>query len=547
MKCVQSKIAIGVDDFKEIRENNYCYIDKSMLVHELLESGAKVTLFTRPRRFGKTLNMTMLREFFDCTTDSQNLFDDLLVARSISYQHVNEFPTVYFSFKDCKGEKEEIIANIYTTILKEYDKYSFLKEELSLAKKIRYEQIFETLAYLKLDKMIVVKDAIQFLTEVLYSYYNKKVMLLIDEYDTPLESARIGGFYEEIHTFISGLYASALKGNACLKQGILTGIQRIAKENIFSGLNNLIVESVVDSDFNEYFGFTEEETSDLLQSHGLQLVIEVKEMYNGYNFGGKAIYNPWSILNYIKAKKLNAYWVNTASNGMIKKLILEHKNQPEFKEGFETLLINGIADVRLDMTASYLEEPQVATLWALLLNAGYITLDQISYSIGRVTIRIPNKEVKEAFRNVMVEYTALHENALSDLFYYLIEKNDIEAFKKIYQKMVYTSTSYYDAKENAYHMLFLGMCMYLDGYYEVKSNIETGDGRSDIVLKALKSGYNHFVIEFKQGENLQVLATEAIRQIEDKHYSIGVEGKVVLIGVAHNKKTCEIVSKEISS
>lgn len=235
-----------------------------MLVHELLENGAKVTLFTRPRRFGKTLNMTMLRDFFDCTQIGHSLFQDLLVAKSESYQYINTFPTIYFSFKGCKGGKDEIIANICTTVIKEYDKYSFIKEELSLAKKIRYDQIFDALAYLKIDKMIVIKDAIQFLTEVLYSYYDKKVILLIDEYDTPLEAARIGGFYDEVHIFISGLYASALKGNPCLKQGVLTGIQRIAKGDIFSGLNNLIVESVVDSEFNEYFGFTEEETSELL-------------------------------------------------------------------------------------------------------------------------------------------------------------------------------------------------------------------------------------------------------------------------------------------
>lgn len=542
---MKAKIVIGIDDFRELRENNYLYVDKSMLIHELLENGSKVMLFTRPRRFGKTLNMTMLREFFDCTQNSQSLFENLGVSKSQSYHYLNTCPTLYFSFKDSKGEKDEIIADIYTTILKEYDKYSFLKKELSLAQQIRYEQIFETLVYLKIDNMIVIKDAIRFLTEVLYGYYNQKVMLFIDEYDTPLESARLGGAYEALHTFISGLYSSALKGNEYLKQGVLTGIQRIAKENIFSGLNNLVVESVIDSQFNEYFGFTEEEALALLQENSMQLTKEVKEMYNGYNFGGKAIYNPWSILNYTKVKKLNSYWVNTASNAMIKELILKYKREQEFAKGFETLLTTGIADVRLDMTASYLEEPQVATLWALLLNAGYITLDKISCSIGRVTIRIPNKEVKEAFRKVMADYTLLQENVLSDLFYYLIEKNDIEEFKKVYQQMVHTSTSFYDAKENAYHMLFLGMCMYLDGYYEVKSNIETGDGRSDILLRSLKSGYNHFVIEFKQGENLQKLAKDALKQIEDNHYAIGLKGKVILLGVAHNKKKCEILSKEI--
>lgn len=398
---MNNKIAIGIDDFRELRDGAYQYVDKSMLIHDLLSNGGKVTLFTRPRRFGKTLNMTMLREFFDCTKDSEPLFSDLLIAKSESYQYMNGYPTLYFSFKDCKGSMDGVVKNMYSILLNQYKQYDFVKSRLSSIDLQLYEEVVSILLKKEVEKREDVEHAIFFLTELLYKYYKKSVMLLIDEYDTPLEAAYAGGFYDDVHTFVSGLYSSALKGNAYIKKGILTGIQRISKENIFSGLNNLIVESVVDSEFNEYFGFTEEETEKILCLNGMDLTLEVKEMYNGYNFGGTAIYNPWSVLNYVKNKRLSSYWVNTASNKTIKDLIMRYRTHSDFSEGFESLLTTGSAYVRLDMTASYAEEPKVATLWALLLHAGYITMNQISHSIGRVEIKLPNKEVKEAFAQII--------------------------------------------------------------------------------------------------------------------------------------------------
>ncbi len=542
---VNKNIAIGIDDFRELREADCYYVDKTMLAHKLMENKTKVTLFTRPRRFGKTMNMTMLRDFFDCTKDSKSLFEDLRITESESYQYMNVFPTLYFSFKECKGSCEGIIRNIFKILLEEYDKYSFVCDSLSTINKKRYSQIFDILTDNVLEEAEKINDAIEFLINMVGNYYNQTVILLIDEYDTPLESAYEGGFYDEVHVFIGGLYSSALKGNSYVERGILTGIQRISKESIFSGLNNLLVESVIDVDFNEYFGFTEQEVSDLLQVNEMSFTPEVKAMYNGYHFGGKDIYNPWSVINYVKKKKLDAYWVNTASNTRIKELILQYQDDSNFRIDFENLLIIKEARIPVNMTTIYHENQSIPSLWALLLHAGYVTpVDEVYNIDDYIKIKIPNREVLSTFKELVSPYTGIQESSLKALFEYLVIRQDMVAFQKLYQQIVYTTTSFYDAKENAYHMLFLGMCMYLDGYYEVKSNIESGDGRSDIILKALRSEYKHFVIEFKQGEEIHKLAKEAVEQIKSKNYETTLQGTTILLGVAHNKKKCEIVAEE---
>ncbi len=543
----KQKVAIGIDDFAKLRLENYYYVDKTMLIHDLLTQSAEVSLFTRPRRFGKTLNMTMVREFFDCTKDSHTMFDDLQIARTESYQQLNQHPTLYFSFKDCKGDKKEVLAGIFNMLLQAFDQYEFLVESLSVVKQKQYEQMVDVLLYKQTEHMELVGDAILYLCSLLADYYKAPVVLILDEYDTPLESAYVGGYYEQVHHFISNLYASALKGNPYLKMGVLTGIQRIGKENIFSGLNNLKVYTLLDHKYSQYFGLTEVETKKLLEDQGMNLNDEVKAMYNGYNFGGTYVYNPWSVLNYVEDKELLPYWVNTASNKMIKEILLKHKDSLDFCNAFETLMVANHAEVFLNTNTTYSEESSVESLWALLLHAGYITVkDQVQDEEALLTIRIPNKEVRKAFKGMIADYTRIKESSLRLMFEYLIQRKDIEAFRQVYQQMVYSSTSYYDAKENAYHMLFLGMCMFLDGYYKISSNIETGNGRADILLEALKPGYQHLIIEFKQGENLEKLLVEAITQMEEKNYAANLKGSILLLGIAHNKKKCEVKSKEIT-
>ena len=542
----KTPLPIGISSFSKTRKGNYYYVDKSMLIHELLDGGSEVTLFTRPRRFGKTLNMDMLHEFFDNTKDSKHLFVGLKIEESPFYQEINSYPTLFFSFRESKGSQTALIVDMKKNIFKEYEKYYFIRDSLVGFKQKQFDIIVDAL--FPFDKKLNpnIASSIEFLTEILSEHYNKPVILIIDEYDTPMENAYNEGYYNHLKDFFRGLYASVLKDNHHLKMGVLTGIQRIAKENIFSGLNNLRVNTVKSNQYGEFFGLLPEETEQLLNDYSLELTEDVTKMYNGYCFGSHQIYNPWSVLNYADTRELSPFWVNTASNTLIQKSILE--SSLEFKDDFEKLIAHGSVKVPINTDTAFSEQPTTDTLWGLLLNAGYITL--VDTKVDRLRqleeIRIPNIEVKREFQSIMNRYARLPNNSLARMFDALIYDVNLEKFKEIYKHTILTTTSYYDSKENAYHMMFLGMCISLDGFYEVKSNIEVGSGRCDIMLKAKTSKYKHIIIEFKQGNDVKSLAQDALAQIKEKQYYAEFSGDVVLMGIAHNIKECEMVIEEIS-
>lgn len=540
---MNKQIPVGISEFQKIREGDYYYVDKTSLISELMDSGAEVVLFTRPRRFGKTLNMTMLREFFDITKDTKSLFQGLQIEQCSCFKEINTYPTLFFSFRDCKGSKEYLIRSMKEAIFLEFEKYYFIGKTLSSFRQVDFDSMIEILRSIDTLDISRIASCVKFLTMILHDYYQKPVVLLIDEYDTPMVESYSNGYYEEMRGFFTNLVSSALKDNPYLKKGIVTGIQRVAKENIFSGLNNLIVYTVKDWKYREYFGLTPEEVSKLLSYYGLELTENVKNMYDGYNFGGQSIYNPWSVLNYADKKQLLPSWINSSSNLLIRKLIREAER--DFKDDFELLISEKEVIATVDVYTSFWEMKQTDTLWGLLLNAGYITLKDTDTQMTN-TILIPNLEVKSEFRKIISEYTQLGEGSLARLFFFLVEEFDLKRFKKTYENMILRNTSFYDAKENAYHMLFLGMCMYLDGYYDVKSNIEAGKGRSDIILKSWNPNkYPNVVIEFKQGEDVLTLAKTAMDQMKEKQYYVGLQGKTLLLGIAHDIKTCEIISEEI--
>ncbi|MEG1669392.1 AAA family ATPase, partial [Chryseobacterium sp.] len=514
----KKQLPIGVSSFRETIEENYYYVDKTMLIDEILSKKTKVVLFTRPRRFGKTLNMTMIKEFFDISLDSKELFKGLKIENSPYYNQINTAPVIFFSFRDCKGGKAYLVANMKREIYSQYEKYAFIRESLDNNKKNTMDRIVSNLIDSSYENLQDVCISLQFLTQIVNQYYKKPVILLIDEYDTPMISAYTEKCYEELRSFFSTLYSSALKDNVYLKQALLTGIQRVAKENIFSGLNNIIVSSVASTGYAKHFGLLEEETEKLLNYYDLELNDQVKSMYDGYNFGGYEMYNPWSVLNYANEKKLMPYWINTSSNMLIRECI--QQGHTDFKEDFEKLIAEGTADVSLKTETSFFELKDTSTLWGLLLSSGYITLtnDKADFDRLQRTVKIPNREVKQEFRTIVAQYAKINESSLEEMFDALLYLKDIEKFKKVYKKIILNNTSFHDARENAYHMLFLGMCIYLDGYYVVKSNIEAGKGRSDIYLKAKTNEYPNLIIEFKYGEDLEKLALEAIKQIQDKQY-----------------------------
>ncbi|MCL2125999.1 MAG: ATP-binding protein, partial [Oscillospiraceae bacterium] len=376
-----------------------------------------------------------------------------------------------------------------------------------------------------------------------FEYYKIKPIVLIDEYDQPIISSFTNGYHSDLKSFFSSLYGSALKSQECLHRALLTGIQRVVKESIFSQLNNIRVYTVVDGRYSGYFGFDEGEARELLSQYGLELDEPVKQRYDGYVFGDKEMYNPWSILNYADLMVLSDYWVNTSTNALVHSSLAEADEF--FLQDFDRLINEGTVEVSADLTCSFIELRHNDTLWGLLINSGYLTVIEHDNS-AYMTVRIPNGEVRAEFVKIVANRARLSDRDLNRMFNCLFKK-DMDGFMNIYRQLVISCTSYYDAKENAYHMLFLGMCITLRGIYRISSNIESGHGRSDILMESLSGDRPHVVIEFKQGEDVETLKDDALRQILDNRYYEGLRGEVLCMGVAHDKKRCALAHETITN
>ena len=539
------KIPIGTKSFSRLVTGDYYLVDKTLMIKEFLDRGTDVTLITRPRRFGKTINMSMMAEFFDITKDSKEIFKGTKIMDTPYASELNQYPTIFISFADAKRDKKAIISKIKTQIQDQWDKYDYVFENLKGFKKINYERLYKVLINNQ-DDLTGIEDALSFLMERLQDYYHKEVMVFIDEYDTPFIEAHTKGFYEEVRGGLSGLLHNSLKTSNSLKYAFITGIQRVAKENIFGDLNNLVVCDVTDKRYAAYFGFDSDETKKLLEYYGLQLNDEVKEMYDGYHIGNRDIYNPWSLLNYVDTKELTSYWVNTSANTMIK-TALKQANYT-FKNQYDKLIKDGKLDTYVSMQTSFFEEADNSTLWGLFVNAGYLTVTkEIDLLKGKYRIEIPNKEVKQEFIK-LTEYQLGLSSGTLDTVTESLTKEDQETFIESYQEILMIP-SYHDLqKENSYHMMMLGMCLCLNKDYDIISNREVGKGRDDLILKAKDEKKTSFVLEFKYlkedkkniEEKLEKLADEAIQQIKDNKYDYGLKGKVIYIGLAHHGKDVSI-------
>lgn len=540
---MRKAIPLGVVDYETLKNQNYFFIDKSMMIYDFLMRKSTVTLITRPRRFGKTINISMMSSFFDITKDSKEIFKDTKIVETEYISEMNQYPTIFISFANAKNDKWNVVKEIKLQLRKEYDRYAHVFEQkMTVFEQNEYESLVQGLMTKNdgiLDNII---DALSFLMERLEKYYHKKVMVFIDEYDTPFIEAHVVGYYEELRGGLSSLLHNALKTSTSLHYAMMTGIQRVAKENIFSDLNNLVVCTVKDPEYSKYFGFTEEETKQTLEYYDLSLNDEVKSMYDGYHFGEHDIYNPWSILNYASRKVLEPYWVNTSSNTMIKKAI--SSSDEAFERGYEELIRNGKLETTVKMETSFFEVNNTENLWGLLVNAGYLTLHKtISIQDSLYIIKIPNQEVQLEFRKLTAYHLKATETDLTVLFNSL-KRCKKEDFEDRYRKILLTLPSYHDLKdENSYHMMLLGMCAWLSNEYEVISNREVGKGRCDIILKSKKNQIS-YILEFKytndSSVDLKQLAKSAIDQINSRRYNSELSGTVIRIGLAHYQKNVEI-------
>ncbi len=505
----------------------------------------KVALVARPRRFGKTLNMTMLREFFDITKDSREIFEGLAIMDTEYADQINSRPVIYFTFKDCKGATiDELMVLVKRNLYQEFLRYEKLLRDKIDRDSFESRDFYEMIDVLRATgaNQAQCSFAIQLLTQFVKNGYGIAPILLIDEYDQPIMSSYEYGYHDQLGPFFSNLYGSAMKGNPSLGQALLTGVQRVAKESIFSQFNNARVYTALHKTYAPYFGLTTEETEKLLADYGLELDEKVRRKYDGYRFGDIEMYNPWSILNYADLGSLDNYWINTSSNYLVKKALQEADRR--FWEKFEPLVSGEEIPVWITLETSYIERDSNYSLWGLLVNSGYLTaLRRVDENTA--VVKIPNDEVMSEFQMLIAEISGIDGLDLKQMMSCLLNK-DMKMFLSLYRDIVLSCTSYMDAKENAYHMLFLGMCLTLRGSYKVTSNLESGYGRSDITLQTLSPKNINVIVEFKQGENIEQLKEEALRQILDNRYYAGLSGEVLCVGIAHNKKRCEMAYQVIN-
>ncbi len=542
------RIGIGLSDFKHLIEEDFYYFDKTKFIDEIIKDGAQVKLFTRPRRFGKTLNMSMLKYFFDIKEAEENrkLFKNLYIEKTESFKEQGQYPVVFLSLKDLKATTwEEMERKIIIILSDFFSEYEYLLNELT---GISFENL-KNIIYRKAD-IDELTTTLKFLTKILYEKYNKKVVVLIDEYDSPLVSAYINGYYEKAKNFFKTFYSIVLKDNSYLQMGILTGIIRVIKAGIFSDLNNLSTYTILSDVYTDSYGLTEEEVEKSLKEYGLEYEIsKVKDWYDGYKFGNSEVYNPWSILNFLQDKELRAYWVDTSGNDLINDVL--KKITKDTVRALERLFngeglrqnISGTSDL-----SKLLDENE---LWELLLFSGYLTIEE-KIDQKNYILRLPNKEVKELFKDSFLEKYFGRGNKLSDLMEALTE-NRIDEYEENLQEILLTSVSYNDTKkgnEAFYHGLIMGMGLYLEGEYITKSNIESGLGRYDFSVEPKKKNKRAFIMEFKSTdsvEKLEEVSKEALEQIEAKKYDVSLKQngikEITYIGIAFCGKKIKISYK----
>ncbi|WP_338988591.1 ATP-binding protein [Fusobacterium animalis] len=543
------RIGIGLSDFKHLIEEDFYYFDKTKFIDEIIKDGAQVKLFTRPRRFGKTLNMSMLKYFFDIKEAEENkkLFKNLYIEKTESFKEQGQYPVVFLSLKDLKATTwEEMEMGIKSTISRLFLDHRYLLNDLDKFDTITFENII-----MKNTNIEDLKEALKFLTESLYKKYSQKVAVLIDEYDSPLVSAYINGYYNKAKDFFKTFYSTVLKDNSYLQMGILTGIIRVIKAGIFSDLNNLSTYTILSDVYTDSYGLTEEEVEKSLKDYGIEAEIsKVKDWYDGYKFGDSEVYNPWSIINFLRFKELRAYWVDTSGNDLINDVL--KKITKDTVRALERLFngeglrqnISGTSDL-----SKLLDENE---LWELLLFSGYLTIEE-KVDEDNYILRLPNKEVRTLYRKTFFERYFGRGNKLSDLMEALIE-NRIDEYEEKLQEILLTSVSYNDTKkgnEAFYHGLIMGMGLYLEGEYITKSNIESGLGRYDFSVEPKNKNKRAFIMEFKSTdsvEKLEEVSKEALEQIENKKYDISLKQngtkEITYIGIAFCGKQIKISCKQ---
>lgn len=555
-------LPVGIDNYKELIQRGYYYADKTLLIRELIDKGDKVNLFTRPRRFGKTLTLSMVRTFFEKELDSRGNTSDnsscfqgkkILLASEKYALFMGRFPVISLSLKSAKQKDFSTAYDcLVQQIAKEYERHRYVLESdaiLESGKDIYRSIMDQKAAYSQYA------TSLAFLSDCLKKYHNENVIILIDEYDVPLENSYFRNFYDDMISFIRSLFESALKTNDSLYFAVITGCLRITRESIFTGLNNLNIISVLSTDYAEYFGFTDQEVLDMLQYYQLEeKTEEVKLWYDGYRFGKTHVYNPWSVINYVKTAVSDfsafpkAYWSNTSSNSIVRELI--EKSDSAAKKDVENLIAGGSIEkpVHEEITYEDIYKTQ-DNLWNFLFFTGYLKMSSMRFqdNTAYVTLTIPNEEVRYIYRNTIREWFE-QQVKIMDLhpLYDAILTGNCYILEEFLKNQLRKSISYFDSSESFYHGFMLGLMKPLQDY-EIHSNFESGEGRSDLLLIPLDEKQPAVIMEFKHVKRFSEMDTgcsDALRQINDKHYDAelledGYE-TILKYGICFCKKSCRI-------
>ena len=528
-------VPVGIEDFERIINEDYYYVDKTMLIEKLLINRTPVTLFTRPRRFGKTLNMSMLKYFFDVKDKEENkkLFENLKIYDSEYMSEQGKYPVIFISLKDLKEDTwEECLESIKDIMYKIFNEYNFLREKLNIVEKRQFDKIWEITGNERNFKTSLLD-----LSNYLNKYYGEKVIILIDEYDAPIINAFDKGYYNEAINFFQTFYSSALKTNNSLKYGILTGITRIIKEGIFSGLNNLYVNTILSKDYSEYFGLLESEVIEMLEYFDMKYKIEeVREWYDGYIFGESEVYNPWSIVNYVREKEIKAYWANVSGNALLENMIDNagesvYDDLKRFTDGesIEKYISDGTT------IKSLLNNND--EIWQLLLYSGYLTKDEKQKEIDVTSeytdvynLRIPNKEIRKYFGNMFLN-RFFGTEVKTNILIKALENGDIKKFEKTLGEIMINMLSHFDLDkemEKIYQVFMIGLVGFLMGKYEIISNDESGYGRYDLAMIPIKSNEKAYLMEFKISKTkkgMEEKAQKALKQIDEKKYDTKLKAR----------------------
>ena len=549
-------LPIGNSDFKDIIEKKSFYVDKTELIEDVLYKNATVSLFTRPRRFGKTLNMSMIKYFFDVRNKDENrkLFEGLKIFGSEYMREQGKYLVIFVSLKDLRADNwEDTFENLKSFISDLYAEFEDMREIMNKRDKIKFDKIFYE------EEKGDYETSLKLLSNYIYKYYGKKVIILIDEYDAPIINAFDKGYYNEAINFFQIFYSSALKTNDSLKYGILTGITRIIKEGIFSGLNNLKVDTILNKKYSEYFGLLESEVIKMLDYFEMKYKIEeVKEWYNGYIFGDKRIYNPWSIINYVDNGEIKAYWANVSGNTLLENMLDQagedvYTDLKRFTDGenIEKYISDGTT---IKSLLSNDDE-----IWQLFLYSGYLTkakeqieIDETLEYTNIYNLKIPNKEIRKYFGNMFLNRFFGTELKTSILIKAL-ESGDIKKFEKTLGEIMVNMLSHFDLDsemEKIYQVFMIGLVGFLMGKYEIISNNESGYGRYDLAMIPIKNNEKAYLMEFKISKTekgMTLKAEEALKQIDEKKYDTRLKTRgiknILKIGIAFYGKKVKVFSK----